>query len=233
MSNEDFTKQANEWVRRHQKELFEFAIKSSGYDIAIVEATPAATFMAGTPGAGKTEVSKRFVEEFAVRPIRIDADEFRSQIPGYTGSNSSIIQSAATTAVQKVLDHSFAKNYSFVLDGTFGYKNAMMNLKRAYRHGYSLQILFIYQDPVAAWNFTKIREKKEGRHVPVDVFIEAYFNARNNVKMAKKEFGSVVNLTLVTKDYVSGMEAVTANIDDIDNHLGKIYTKDELKGLLQ
>ena len=75
--------------------------------------------MAGTPGAGKTEVSKRFLEKFTATPIRIDADDSRHKIPGYNGSNSHIIQPATALAVDKVLEKVFEKKYSFMLDGTF------------------------------------------------------------------------------------------------------------------
>ncbi len=232
MDSDDISKSAVEWVKRHRRELFNGAIESSCYDVEIKEDIPAATFMAGTPGAGKTEVSKRFIEHFAVRPIRIDADEFRSKIPGYTGSNSNIIQTAATFAVEKVLDQAFEHGYSFVLDGTFAYKNAIMNLKRAMRRGYTLQIFYIYQDPSAAWGFTKKREAKEGRNVPVEAFIRSYFESRENVRKAKLEFGDAVNLTLVTKNYESNTEQIHADVHDIDSYIGRIYNEDELKGIL-
>ncbi len=49
-----------------------------------------AIFMAGSPGAGKTEFSKYFLEkEFGVDSIvRIDPDEIRETLPGYNGENA-------------------------------------------------------------------------------------------------------------------------------------------------
>jgi UDP-N-acetylglucosamine kinase len=66
--------------------------------------TPAASFMAGTPGAGKTEFSKRLIENFSVKPLRIDTDELREKIPGYTGANSKVVQGAASVALDRILD---------------------------------------------------------------------------------------------------------------------------------
>ena len=53
--------------------------------------------MAGSPGAGKTEVSKAFaalLEELPAqgfdglgKVLRIDPDDYRAYLPGYTGSN--------------------------------------------------------------------------------------------------------------------------------------------------
>lgn len=226
------SQEALEWVRRNRRELFQSVITRSGYDIETEEGIPAATFMAGTPGAGKTEVSKRFTELFSVRPLRIDADEFRESIPGYQGTNSDIIQSAASVAVEKVLDQAYHCGYSFILDGTFAYRNAVMNLKRAYRKGYTLQVFFVYQDPVIAWEFTKVRERKEGRRVPKEAFTKAYMEARRNVHNAKQEFGENLDVTLIIKDYASGKEVIYTDVDNIDSYLDTVYNEEELKGLL-
>ena len=65
---------------------------------------PVSIFMAGSPGAGKTEFSKRLVElvigEDGSLPVRIDADEIREIIPGYNGSNSNIFQGASARGVE-------------------------------------------------------------------------------------------------------------------------------------
>jgi chromosomal replication initiation ATPase DnaA len=49
---------------------------------------PVSVFMAGSAGAGKTESAKALVAEFEAaspgsRLLRIDADEFRKEFPGY------------------------------------------------------------------------------------------------------------------------------------------------------
>jgi len=217
---------AIQWVRAHKSELFEELL--AGRDFSQLDTAPAASFMAGTPGAGKTEVSKRFLEQFALQPLRIDADEFREKIPGYNGANSSVIQPAAALAVDKVLEKIFAKKYPFLLDGTFAFGKALQNLKRAQRRDYSLQIFYVYQDPLRAWEFTKAREKSEGRNVPKDAFIHAYFESRANVNRAKEFFRDELSVILIVKDYELGIEKLYDNVQRIEDHLEKIYTKDEL-----
>lgn len=146
-TNNDTSRIALEWVRKHKNELFDELVQESSYNTDCIEETPAASFMAGTPGAGKTEVSKRFIEQFVIRPIRIDADEFREKIPGYSGTNSDIIQPAAELAVDKMLEKAFEKHYSFILDGTFAFGRAVQNLKRAHRRNYSMQIFLYTKTP--------------------------------------------------------------------------------------
>lgn len=230
MTDEEIRKNAAEYVKSHKADMFEGLV--AGKDFSSVN-RPVAIFMAGTPGAGKTEVSKWLLSLFSPEPIRIDADELRELLPGYNGSNSHVVQSAATIAVEKMLDQTYAKKFSFILDATFAYKNAAMNLKRAVRRGYATQIYFIYQNPVDAWNFTKAREKKEGRHVPKEAFINAYFASRENVKNVKKEFGDEVLLTLIVRNYTTGESVIHDDVDDIESYLPKDYTKQALEELLQ
>jgi len=189
---------------------------------------PIAVFMAGTPGAGKTEVAKSIMEFFETAPCRIDADDFRGLIPGYNGKNSDTVQPAAALAVDKVLDVVLTKKFSFILDGTFAINKSIMNIKRALRKGFEVHIYFIYQDPVEAWEFTKIRERAEGRSVPISVFVDAYYNSRLNVSKVKSEFGNDILLQVITKSYNEDKETVHSDVLDLDKVLPKLYNKDEL-----
>ena len=54
-----------------------------------------AIFMAGSPGAGKSEVAQALGEIYDNLVI-IDADEFRKQFPDYNGKNSSKFQKASS-----------------------------------------------------------------------------------------------------------------------------------------
>jgi UDP-N-acetylglucosamine kinase len=95
-----------------------------------------------------------------------------------------------------------------------------------------VQIYFVYQDPLDAWEFTKIRERKEGRRVPKDAFINAYFASRQNIKQVKDELGDAVLLTLIIKNYTTGERKVLDNVDSIEKYIPKIYNKDELEGMI-
>lgn len=117
-----------------EEAAFQFAIahrrplakKIVDTEVFIPERAPLTVFMAGSPGAGKTEVSKAMVEALEKggldvggrRVLRIDPDDFRELIPGYSGGNSYLFQRAVTKILEKVLDRAFKKRVSFILDGT-------------------------------------------------------------------------------------------------------------------
>ena len=71
------------------------------------DARPVSVFMAGSPGAGKTEASKAFLEEIgADNVLRLDPDELRELIPGYTGDNSYLFHRAVSFIVERTLNFS-------------------------------------------------------------------------------------------------------------------------------
>ncbi|MFT8392339.1 MAG: zeta toxin family protein [Sporolactobacillus sp.] len=64
-------------------------------------------------------------------------------------------------------------------------------------------LYYVYQDPIIAWQFTKAREDKEGRVVPKERFINAYFKSRENIKEVKETFGDKVELNIVMNTSVA------------------------------
>lgn len=194
---------------------------------------PVSLFMAGSPGAGKTEVSKSLVKKFQSAPIRIDADEIRILCPGYTGSNSHLFQKAANKGVNILFDYALGHGISCILDGTFAYGGAVENIRRSIDKSRVVELWFIYQDPLKAWEFTKAREAKEARHVSKEVFIESFFEAKRNVRKVKTQFYTV-ELNLLIKDYGTSREDFWLNInpDELDRYIHDGYTEDTLQRLL-
>ena len=84
---------AFEWIKRHKKDLF---LKFADPSVYPIDPYPTTIFMAGSPGTGKTEFSRRLAEQFKQKPVIIDADEIRKIIPGYTGKKAYLFQKAAT-----------------------------------------------------------------------------------------------------------------------------------------
>jgi len=217
------------WIKINRKRLIEKFAGVAGY---VADVFPTTVFMAGSPGAGKTEISKRFVPRFKQKPIRIDADEMRVICPGYLGSNAHVFQRAATKGVHILYTHALKNNINIIMDGTFAYIGAMENIKRSLDYGRKVEIFFVYQDPLQAWDFTKKREALEQRRVSKEVFIEASFRAMENVNKAKETFGSKIELNLIMKDFEKDLEQLEINIENIDRYIKKDYTKDKLDKLL-
>ena len=212
---------------RNGKDTIEFFLESGKYQPSN---TPIALFMAGSPGAGKTEVSKSFIKQFKDAPIRIDADEIRAVCEGYTGDNAHIFQRAATKGVNILQDHALHNSINYILDGTFAYGSVETNIERALKYNFLVKIWFVYQSPETAWNFTKIREEDEDRHVSKEVFVNAFFRARENVGIVKEKFNKDIELNLLVKNYETGEEKFKLNINakELDQLTNCGYSEEEL-----
>ena len=190
-------------------------------------------FMAGSPGAGKTELSKWFLKVTGIPAVRIDADEVRDFIPSYNGKNAMEVQRAAALGVEYIYDHALEKRKNLILDATFAdFERSRKNVYRSMKKGRHVMIFYVHQEPEVAWEFTKAREVVEGRPVPRDIFIESYLNAPINVNMVKKEFGKKIELHVVTKSCENGQEGFKLNVASVDPHISKVYTKESLNKLL-
>jgi hypothetical protein len=120
------------------------------------------------------------------------------------------------------------------LDGTFAVGKATVNIKRAIRHQFgSVQIYFVYQNPIVAWDFTKKREVIEGRKVPKKVFVNSYFKSRENIKSVKQEFGDAVILNVIAKDYQNKNREIFENVVDIDEVVSERYNREELMKVIK
>ncbi len=201
------------------------------------EDEPVSVFMAGSPGAGKTEASIELlaiVEENASEILRIDPDELRNEFPGYTGNNSWLFQKGVSVLVEKIHDLALKQKQSFLMDGTLShYEKAEQNISRSLKKGRIVQILYVYQEPMLAWEFVKDREAVEGRKIRPENFIEQYFAARRVVNRLKDKFGSDVKVDLLLKNTDNSHRLYKAGVDRIDNHIPEKYTPSELEKLLE
>lgn len=202
---------------------------------------PVSVFMAGSPGAGKTEFSKNIIsileKNAEHQVIRIDGDDVRGELPGYTGGNSFLFQGAISIIIEKIHDFVLLQKQSFVLDGTFSkYEKAVDNIRRSLNKKRKVFIFYVYQHPLTAWQFTQKREQAEGRNIPKESFIEQFFGARETVGCIRKEFGEEVTIFLVKKDFekntVEDVVKIEPNGHSVDEYVKEQYTKDELKKTL-
>ena len=203
------------------------------------EKNPVSVFMAGSPGAGKTEASIRLPDQIAdqnakedgvakenLNVVRIDADELRLEFDAYTGENSDLFQYPTSILVDRIHDLVLKQSQSFILDGTLSnYERAEENITRSLNRDRVVQILYVYQTPEQAWKFVKQREKIEGRHIPPEAFIDQYFAARNNANELKRKFDNRIRLDLLLKNIEGTNRLYRTGIDQIDNHVPEKYSK--------
>ncbi|OGJ65040.1 hypothetical protein A3F36_01145 [Candidatus Peribacteria bacterium RIFCSPHIGHO2_12_FULL_55_11] len=221
--------EALQYVKDHRKELITTFTK--GYKESHPE-KPLSIFLAGSPGAGKTEYAQSIVD-LGPALLRIEADAIREWLPMYTGSNSDKVQQAASRGVDFLYDYALKQEISIVLDSTFTpFSVALQNVQRSLKRGRIVQLHYIYQDPIAAWAFVKKREVVEGRRVPREAFIRKFFEAYENVGRIKQEFEQQVELTVVVRDYRSREKKFFAIAPSLESIMKIPYTEKQLQKIL-
>lgn len=202
--------------------------------IYLPEAEPVSVFMAGSPGAGKTEASIELLNKVDGPAIlRIDPDELRSEFEAYTGGNAYLFQRAVSVLVEKIHDLALEQGQSFLLDGTLSnYDKACQNMERSVRKGRMVQILYVYQEPSLAWQFVQAREAAEGRRIRPEDFINQYFAARDVVNRLKRAFKGAIKVDLLLKNNDNTHRFYKAGIDQIDNHIPEKYSRADIARLV-
>ena len=227
MESDKISAEALKYAKAHKRQIVEKYL--SGVPGA---EKPLSIFMAGSPGAGKTEVSKQLLENLSFvgqRFVRIDADELRAKCPGYNGANAHLFQKAVTFLVHEIHSSALKSGVNFVLDGTFSnFVTQQQNIERSLKRGRDVAVVYVYQTPKVAWRFIETREKTEGRSVPKSEFLRKSQESVNVTNAIKAHFGSKIRLNLVVKDDYGNNKYRYADICSLDNHLKKAYNEDEL-----
>lgn len=234
IEDEGLQQDAVEYARRNKKRI---ARQLTDQSIYPPEAEPVSVFMAGSPGAGKTEASKVLLSKLeapGAKVLRIDPDELRDEIPGYSGSNSWAVQGAVSVLVERIHDCALKQSQSFLLDGTFAnYDKARHNVERSLAKGRAVQILYVYQEPMQAWSFVLAREALEGRNIRPEDFTHQYFSARQTVNRMKADFGRDVAVDLLVKNNDGSQRFYKFGVDKIDNHVPEKYSPADVERMLK
>lgn len=222
--------QAIAFAKKHRTTI---ARKLTDPAIYPAEAEPVSVFMAGSPGAGKTEASIELLSHIAVadgQPVlRIDPDDLRREFPDYTGDNSWLFQSAVSLLVERIHDRALKNRQSFLLDGTLSHLGvAQKNITRSLDKDRFVQVFYVYQDPLLAWQFVQQRERVEGRRIQQEIFIEQYFGAREVVNQLKREFGQRIQVDLLMKNLDGSHRFYRKNIENIDKYVPETYNQTQL-----
>lgn len=181
---------------------------------------PVSVFMAGSAGAGKTEFSKQLlvfsVQEGLPKSVRIDGDEIRERLPGYTGDNASLFQGAIALGVNKIHDYVLRTGKSFILDATFAGRTSLHNIERSLKKDRSVEINYVFQEPKSAWDVAVQRERIEGRSVPKQAFIDQFVRAYNNVEEALNGFRGAIRVNVLIRNYKNTSPKFFPNVDSLE-----------------
>ncbi|WP_434638190.1 zeta toxin family protein [Sulfurimonas sp. NW7] len=174
ITDEDISQNAFEQIKKMKRflprKIFEYEKKSKEL-----------IFMAGSPGAGKSEFATRLKESLKIDVI--NTDDVRKLCDGYSGKNAHLFQKASSKGVSILVDYAFKHNISFILDGNFSdYKIQKSNIDRAKKKGYDIKIFFCYRSLKFAKQYTVHREEREGRVVPDTIFESKSIGSAETVK---------------------------------------------------
>jgi predicted ABC-type ATPase len=208
------------WVKSHTKTLVDEII-----DNAKPSDTPIAIIMAGVPGAGKTEFLSHITPEISDIVV-IDLDSIVAKMPDYKPQDYYKYRKPANVVVSGVLTKVLKNKINFALDGTFSHEKGAENIKRALKHDYEVNLFFVDQDPMLAWEITKARRLLTGRPIEHAGFVRACHMVVPNVQNAIKTFASHPNffVGVIKKDDLNKYEY----IDDrgrVEKYLETVYNK--------
>ncbi len=175
MNEEEISKKAVKYINKNKELLIERFANSMDH---VPEELPMTIFMAGSPGAGKTEFSKELAEFYNNTAVRIDADDIRNFFEDYDGLNAHVFQKAVSIGVDILYRFCLANNFNIILDGTFAHKRVSGNIQKSLDKNRRVFIAFIYQRPEVAWNFTENRELVDHRKITKDSFIRTFLQSR-------------------------------------------------------
>lgn len=220
------------WARKNKKDFANRLITQSKVE---PHEEPAAFFMAGLPGAGKTEFTEGLIADLNLRVVRIDTDEIASQIDGYRAEEAHAFKEGATMLLNKVFDRATHRKVDFIMDGTFRSPSAISNVTRSISKGYFVKVFYIHQEPDIAWSFTKAREIVEKRSIDLEGFIRAYTEIDENLRALMKASIPQVTFDLVIKDASNNVGHWYENVtlEQIDKYVNRRYNKDELERMLE
>lgn len=141
-----------------------------------------AFFMAGIPGAGKTEFAEQVLRESLPLLVPIEHDKLVEYIEGYQPENYYNYRKAGSTLVTEVFNTCLKHSYSFIFDGTLSHENGIRNVRKALKAGYTVYIVYIVQDAGVAWELTQAREVVKKRAIEKHGFLETCDKINNSLQ---------------------------------------------------
>ncbi len=196
--------------------------------------TKLAFFMAGIPGAGKTEFADNTIREASPQLIPIEHDQLVEYIDTYKPESYYNYRTAGSTLVTRIFEDCIKNGYAFVFDGTLSHENGIRNINKCLKHGYNVIIVYIVQDTSMAWELTQAREVVKKRAIRKIGFIKTCKKINSNLLNIFKTHKSNPSFSfwLINKQGQHDMRNASAIIhshsldksDDIEKALSVSYS---------
>jgi len=199
MTNKNIHSTDEEWIDKVIKIIISNIENNlDRYQIKEPEKT-SVIFLAGAPWAWKTEFIKSLPKKIDF--FFIDIDWYRGYFNNYDWKNSKNFQKAISSVVNKVVKYCFQNDIKFILDWTFkSLIHSKRNIDNCKRKNRKVEIYFIFQNPYISYYYTFLRELDEKRNIPVDWFIECFYNSIENIFDIKNK-NNFVKLFICEKIY--------------------------------
>lgn len=195
--------------------------------------TISSIFLAWAPWAWKTEFLDTIFNDLKINYIVIDIDKYRDYFNWYNWENSSEYQNCSVKVADKILKYCFKNDLNFVFDWTFrNYNKIKQNFWQCTKYNRKSLITLIFQEPRISYYYTFLRKLKKCRNVPIDVFIDWFYDSIFNVFKATSEFSSI-DIMIAHKKYhplnkdksLFKMDYKTDNLKDFCDKYGIEYKK--------
>lgn len=230
-NNIEWYEKMAEFIKNSFWDILKFKIKN--------EKNISAIFLAGAPGAWKTEFLETIFTDLKDNFIVIDVDKYRNLFKWYNWDNANNFQNGSVKVADKVLKFCFKNNLNFIFDWTFrNFNKIKENFWQCKKYNRKSLITLIYQEPRISFYYTFLRKLKKKRNVPIDIFIDWFYGSIQNVFKAKKDFHNL-DLIIAHKKYsfldkdkwIFKIDYDTNNIYDFCNKYRIDYKKWKFKNI--
>ncbi len=195
LTDEEIEKEALAYFKRNKKRLI-----STFLDNKLD--TKRVYLSIGASGAGKSEFITSLNKEESLNII--DTDEIIKLFPYYSGQNTDLFQKVSIKTVEYLIDNSFKKNLSFILNTDIvNFNVANKNIIRALNRDYKVEIFYIFREYQNCKDMIKKREEKDGKTV-------------NNVVFDENAIGSLDTFTQLFQEYRDNKN-INLTIIDLEN----------------
>lgn len=195
-------------------------------------------FMAGIPGAGKTEFAENTINKVKPKLVPIEHDKLVEYIPGYKPEDCYNYRKAGSVLVTRLLDECLKNGYSFIFDGTLSHEHGYRNIQRTLKAGYFVQVVYIVQDAERAWELTGDRELVKKRAIEKKGFIDTCNKINKSLSVIFKKFKDLDNfgIWIFKKNGIISASAATSIIysqeigsaNEVEKALSETYNVEEL-----